>query len=67
MQDEYTTFKTTSRDNISKVKNELKDRDKQLFAYESATKTRNKELDNRSKHIKSLDEQIDFLKKTNSK
>ena len=67
MQDEYTTFKTTSRDNISKVKNELKDRDKQLSAYESATKTRNKELDIRSKHIKSLDEQIDFLKKTNSK
>ena len=67
MQDEYTTFKATSRDNISKVKNELKDKDKQLFAYESATKTRNKELDIRSKHIKSLDEQIDFLKKTNSK
>jgi chemotaxis protein MotB len=67
MQDEYTTFKTTSRDNISKVKNELKDRDKQLSAYESATKTRNKELDIRSKHIRSLDEQIDFLKKTNSK
>lgn len=67
MQDEYTTFKTTSRDNISKVKNELKDRDKQLSAYESATKTRNKELENRSKHIKGLDEQIDFLKKTNSK
>jgi chemotaxis protein MotB len=67
MQDEYTTFKTTSRDNISKVKNELKDKDKQLSAYESATKTRNKELDNRSKHIKSLDEQVDFLKKTNSK
>ncbi|MEY4540463.1 MAG: hypothetical protein RLZZ306_2220, partial [Bacteroidota bacterium] len=66
-QDEYTTFKTTSRDNISKVKNELKDKEKQLSAYESATKTRNKELENRSKHIKGLDEQIDFLKKTNSK
>jgi chemotaxis protein MotB len=67
MQEEYTTFKTTSRDNISKVKNDLKDRDKQLSAYEAATKTRNKELESRSKHIKSLDEQIDFLKKTNSK
>jgi chemotaxis protein MotB len=67
MQDEYTTFKTTSRDNISKVKNELKVRDKQIVAYEAATKTRNKELDIRAKHIKNLDEQIDFLKKTNSK
>jgi chemotaxis protein MotB len=67
IQDEYTSFKTTSRDNISKVKNEVKEKDKQLSAYESATKTRNKELEIRSKHIKSLDEQIDFLKKTNSK
>lgn len=67
MQDEYITFKTTSRDNISKVKNELKEKEKQLSAYESATKSRNKELEIRSKHIKSLDEQIDFLKKTNSK
>ena len=67
MQDEYTTFKTTSRDNVAKVKNEIKDRDKQILAYESATKTRNKELEIRSKHIKNLDEQIDFLKKTNSK
>ena len=67
MQDEYATFKTTSRDNVSKVKNELKERDKQLSAYESATKTRNKELEIRLKHIKSLDEQVDFLKKTNSK
>lgn len=67
MQDEYTIFKATSRDNISKVRNELKDRDKQLSAYESATKTRNKELEIRSKHIKTLDEQIDFLKKTNSR
>jgi chemotaxis protein MotB len=67
MQDEYTTFKTTSRDNISKVKNDLKDRDKQIVAYEAATKTRNKELDIRAKHIKNLDEQMDFLRKTNSK
>jgi chemotaxis protein MotB len=67
MQDEYTTFKTTSRDNISKAKNDLKDRDKQIVAYEAATKTRNKELDIRAKHIKNLDEQIDFLRKTNSK
>lgn len=67
MQDEYTTFKTTSRDNISKVKNDLKNRDKQIVAYEAATKTRNKELDIRAKHIKNLDEQIDFLRKTNSK
>lgn len=51
MQDEYVTFKTTSRDNVSKVKDELKERDKQLSAYESATKTRNKELEIRSKHI----------------
>lgn len=67
IQDEFITFKTTSRDNISKVKNELKEKEKQITAYESATKTRNKELEVRSKYIKSLDEQIDFLKKTNSK
>lgn len=67
MQDKYLTFKITSRDNIAKVKNDLKEKEKQLTAYESATKTRNKELEIRFKHIKSLDEQIDFLKKTNSK
>ncbi len=67
MQDEYASFKNTSRDNLTKARNELKERDKQLLAYESATKLRNKELETRSKHIKGLDEQIDFLKKTNSK
>ena len=51
MQDEYATFKTTSRDNVSKVKNELKERDKQLSANESATKTRNKELGIRSNNF----------------
>ena len=51
MQDEYATFKTTSRDNVSKVKNELKERDKQLSTYESATKTRNKELGIRSNNF----------------
>lgn len=67
MQDEYITFKTTSRDNLSRAKNEIKEKEKQIFAYESATKTRSRELEIRSKHIKSLDDQIDFLKKTNSK
>jgi chemotaxis protein MotB len=67
VQDEYAKFKNTSRDNLTKARNELKERDKQLTAYESATKLRNKELEIRSKHIKGLDEQIDFLKKTNSK
>lgn len=67
MEDEYLTFKAASRDNIAKIKNELKEKEKHLIAYESSTKTRNKELENRSKLIKTLDEQIDFLKKTNSK
>ena len=51
VQDEYATFKTTSRDNVSKVKNELKERDKQPSANESATKTRSKELGIRSNNF----------------
>lgn len=52
MQNEYAIFKTTSRVNVSKVKNELKEIDKQLSAYESATKIRNKELEVCLKYIK---------------
>jgi chemotaxis protein MotB len=67
LQDEYSTFKATSRNTITKAKNDLKEREKLLSASEANTKSRDKELTVKAKHIKNLEEQTEFLKKTNNK
>jgi chemotaxis protein MotB len=67
LQDEYSNFKATSRNTITKAKNDLKEREKLLSASEANTKSRDKELIVKAKHIKNLEEQTEFLKKTNNK
>ncbi len=67
LQDEYSTFKATSRNTINKAKNDLKEREKLLSASEANTKSRDKDLMLKAKHIKNLEEQTEFLKKTNNK
>jgi chemotaxis protein MotB len=67
MQDEYSSFKATSRNTLSKAKTDIKDRDKQILTFETSTRQKEKELEVRAKHIKVLEDQVDFLKKTNTK
>lgn len=67
LQDEYSSFKITSRNSLIKAKNDLKEREKLLSVSEANTKYRDKELIIKTKHIKNLEEQSDFLKKTNNK
>ncbi len=67
MQDEYSNFKVSSRNNLAKAKTDIKDRDKKILTFESNTKLKDKDLEVRAKHIKNLEEQVDFLKKTNTK
>ncbi len=67
LQNEYSTFKATSRNTINKAKNDLKEREKLLTTSEANTKSRDKELMVKAKHIKNLEEQTEFLKKTNNK
>jgi chemotaxis protein MotB len=67
LQDEYSNFKATSRNTITKAKNDLKEREKLLSASEANTKSRDKELVIKAKQIKNLEEQTEFLKKTNNK
>ena len=67
LQDEYYNFKSTSRNTLNKAKNDLKEREKLLSASEANTKARDKELTAKAKQIKNLEEQSEFLKKTNNK
>jgi chemotaxis protein MotB len=67
LQDEYANFKTTSRNSLNKAKNDLKERDKLLSTSEANAKVREKDILAKTKHIKNLEEQTEFLKKTNNK
>jgi chemotaxis protein MotB len=67
MQDEYSNFKVSSRNNLTKAKTDVKERDKQISTFEASVKSKDRELEVRAKHIKNLEEQVDFLKKTNTK
>ena len=67
LQDEYSNFKNTSRNSLNKAKNDLKEKDKLLSTSEANTKARDKDLFAKAKQIKSLEEQTEFLKRTNIK
>ena len=67
LQDEYSSFKTTSRNSLNKAKNDLKEKDKLLATSESNTKARDKDLSTKVKQIKNLEDQTEFLKRTNNK
>lgn len=69
-QAEYSTFKATSENNLTKVRTELRDCDKSKSIVESELKSKTNELDMKSKQwvaqSKALEDQIDYLKKTNT-
>ena len=67
LQDEYSSFKNTSRNSLNKAKNDLKEKDKLLATSESNTKARDKDLSTKVKQIKNLEDQTEFLKRTNNK
>lgn len=69
-QAEYSTFKASAENNLNKVRAELRDCDKSKSSFESDLKSKINELDLRSKQWitqnKALEDQIDYLKKTNT-
>ncbi|MCU0469923.1 MAG: hypothetical protein MUF58_15110 [Arcicella sp.] len=56
MQDEYSNFKISSRNNLTKAKTDIKERDKQISTFETNVKSKDRELEIRAKHIKNLEE-----------
>jgi chemotaxis protein MotB len=69
-QAEYSTFKASSENNINRVRTELRDCDKAKTGVESELRAKSSELDIKSKQWvaqnKALEDQIDYLKKTNT-
>ena len=69
-QAEYSTFKASSENNLNKIRTELRDCDKSKSGLESELKSKTNELDLKSKQWiaqnKALEDQIDYLKKTNT-
>ena len=69
-QAEYSTFKASSENNLNKIRSELRDCDKSKSGIESELKSKTNELDMKSKQWvaqnKALEDQIDYLKKTNT-
>lgn len=69
-QAEYSTYKASSENNLNRAKIENRDCEKAKTGLESELKTKNTELDSKSKQWvaqnKALEDQIDYLKKTNT-
>ena len=69
-QAEYSTFKANSENNLNRIRTELRDCDKSKSSIESELKSKANELDVKSKQWvaqnKALEDQIDYLKKTNT-
>lgn len=69
-QAEYSILKASSENNFNKVRAELRDCDKSKSNYESELKLKANELDLKSRQWitqnKALEDQIDYLKKTNT-
>jgi len=69
-QAEYSSFKASSENNLNKIRTELRDSDKLKSSIESELKSKTSELDLKSKQWvfqnKALEDQIDYLKKTNT-
>ena len=68
-QAEYSSFKASSENNLNRIRTELRDSDKLKSSIESELKSKTSELDLKSKQWvfqnKALEDQIDYLKKTN--
>ena len=69
-QAEYSMFKASSENNLNRARTEIRDCEKAKSSLESELKSKNDELDLKSKQWvtqnKALEDQIDYLKKTNT-
>ena len=69
VQAEYSTYKASSENNLNRARSEIRDFEKAKSNLESELKSKNDELDLKLKQWvaqnKSLEDQIDYLKKTN--
>ena len=69
-QAEYSTYKASAENNLNRAKIEIRDCEKSKSGFESELKAKNSELDSKSKQWiaqnKALEDQIDYLKKTNT-
>ena len=69
-QAEYSTYKASSENNLNRARTEIRDCEKAKLGFESELNSKNNELDLKSKQwvaqSKALEDQIDYLKKTNT-
>lgn len=65
-QSEYSTFKAASENSIAKARMELRDCDKAKSDIESTLRSKEAESDAKAKQVKALEDQVDYLKKTNT-
>jgi chemotaxis protein MotB len=65
-QAEYSTFKASSENSIAKVRTELRDCETSKITLESDLKNKAGEVEAKAKQVKALEDQIDYLKKTNT-
>ncbi|MES2518043.1 MAG: OmpA family protein [Bacteroidota bacterium] len=65
-QAEYSSYKANSENSLAKVRTELQDCDKTKVALESDLKSKAGEVEAKAKQVKALEDQIDYLKKTNT-
>lgn len=70
VQAEYSTYKASSENNLNRARTEIRDCEKAKSSLESELKSKNDELDLKSKQWvaqnKALEDQIDYLKKTHT-
>lgn len=65
-QAEYSAFKASSENSIAKVRTELRDCETSKITLESDLKNKAGEVEAKAKQVKALEDQIDYLKKTNT-
>ncbi len=65
-QSEYSAFKVSSENSIARVRTELRDCEVAKISAESDLKNKAVEIEAKAKQVKALEDQIDYLKKTNT-
>jgi chemotaxis protein MotB len=65
-QSEYSTFKAASENSLAKARTDLRDCDKAKGEIESSLRNKEAESEAKAKQLKALEDQVDYLKKTNT-
>ncbi|MCU0469924.1 MAG: OmpA family protein [Arcicella sp.] len=65
-QAEYSAFKASSENTLAKARTELRDCETSKIALESDLKSKSGDIESKAKQIKALEDQIEYLKKTNT-